>query len=128
MNSNNREDFVSDANGVLADAAQRLKDVLAELASSLRPFPPFLGMVSLQAVELDPEVTPARDLGCVVVNPEGEICRLDLGEIAGIAGLTEAEQVEQFQPLELSTLEYIVYATAAINSLSDELRRRRGQV
>ena len=124
MTTRDSEQFLLQFEGILADAAKNLRSLLVEVATSLRPFPSFMGMVSIQAVELEPLLAPASDLGCVVVNPEGEICRLDIAEISGISGLTDAEQVEEFQPLDLSALEYIVYANAAIEILTEELRRR----
>ena len=113
------------AAAALGETAAQLGRVLAELAGRLRPFPPFLGMVSVQAVELEPPVAPSRDLGCVVVDPQGRICQLDLREIAGIAGFNETDQVEEFQELELSDAEFIIYAATAIGALAAELGRRR---
>ena len=67
---NGQEDIAA-ADGVLLDAAARLKELLAELAASLRPFPAFMNMVSLQAVELEPPFPGLEDRGCVVVLPDG---------------------------------------------------------
>ena len=126
MSDLNGEQLKGEAGNILDGAAQQLEELLTELAGRLRPFPSFMGMVSVQAVELELPSGPVRDLGCVVVNPEGQICRLEIGEIAGIAGLTESEQVEEFQALELSPLEFIMYASVAIEVLAEELRRRDG--
>ena len=105
-------------------AAARLREVLAELASRLRPFPAFLNMVSVQAVELEPALGPAADRGCVVVLPDGEICQLDLKVVPGIQGLTDADHLEEFAALDLPAEEYIVYAATAIHVLAEELARR----
>ena len=118
------EELAAAAQTVLEETAAALGQTLAELAGRLRPFPAFLGMVSVQAVEVEPTLTPARDLGCLVVTPEGRICQLDLRAMAGVEGFTEAEQVEEFVEPELSAAEYIVYAAAAIELLAAELRRR----
>lgn len=112
------------ATAALGETAAQLSRVLAELAARLRPFPPFLGMVSVQAVELEPPALWSRDLGCVVVDPQGRICQLDLREMPGIAGFTGTDQVEEFQELELSDAEFIIYAATAIQALAEELRRR----
>ena len=109
---------------VLEETAAALGQTLAELAAQLRPFPAFMGMVPVQAIEIEPTLTPARDLGCLVVTPEGRICQLDLRAMMGVAGFTDAEQVEEFVEPELSVPEYIVYAAAAIELLTAELRRR----
>ena len=113
---------VTDA--ALEEAAARLREVLAELASRLRPFPAFLNMTSLQAVELDPPLRPTADRGCVVVLPDGEICQLDLSVMPGIQGIMDIDQVEEFRELELPSEEYIVYAVTAIRVLSEQLARR----
>ena len=108
----------------LEEARARLRQVLAELASRFRPFPAFLNMTSLQAVELDPPLRPTADRGCVVVLPEGEICQLDLSVMPGIQGIMDIDQVEEFRELELPPEEYIVYAVTAIRVLAEELARR----
>ena len=121
-----KEDILGAAESVLHDAAARLKELLAALAQSLRPFPAFLNMDSLQAVELEPPLAPTTDHGCVVVLPEGEICEMDLSLMPGIQGIMDIDQVERFTELELPDDEYIVYAATAIRLLSQELRRRGG--
>ncbi len=128
MNSkpDEKEDILGAAESVLYDAAARLKELLAALAQSLRPFPAFLNMDSLQAVELEPPLAPTTDHGCVVVLPEGEICEMDLSLMPGIQGIMDIDQVERFTELELPDDEYIVYAATAIRRLSQELRRRGG--
>ena len=111
---------------LLAETAQQLQEILEQAARDLRPFPSFLGMTTVQAIEVEPGIAAARDLGCVVVDPEGRLCSLEITAISGIAGMAEADQVEEFQPLDLSPVEYIVYASEAIALLSMELRRRGG--
>lgn len=117
-------ELAADSQTLLAETAAALGQILAVLAARLRPFPAFLGMASVQAVELEPPRTPARDLGCLVVTPEGRICQLDLRAMPGTAGLTETEPVEEFSEPELSAAEYILYAATAIEQLTAELRRR----
>ena len=118
--------YEEEAQVALAETAQRLEIVLADLARRLRPFPSFLGMTSVQAVEVEVSLPPGRDLGCVVVDPEGQLCRFDITAISGIVGIAESDQVEEFQPLDLESLEYIMYASAAIQILAEELARRGG--
>ena len=124
MNNRDSHTLTTEAQAALAETAERLAALLAETAGQLRPFPAFLGMVSVQAVEIEPRFRPSRDVGCVVVNPDGQICGLEIATIEGIAGLTEPDQVEEMKPLELGPLEYIVYASAAIEALTEELRKR----
>jgi hypothetical protein len=121
-----KEDIQAAAESTLRDAAERLRELLAELAQKLQPFPAFLNMASVQAVELEPSFAPTADHGCVVVLPEGEICEMHLSVMPGIQGIMDIDQVERFTELELPDEEYIVYAATAIRLLSQELRRRGG--
>jgi hypothetical protein len=127
MKDRSPEELKAAADAILEEAAGQLRQVLVELASRLRPFPPFLGMASIQALELEPPLKTASDLGCVVVCPDGEICQLDLIGIPGLAGVTDIEQVEEFRELDLPAEEYVIYAAEAIRVLAEELRRRGGK-
>ena len=118
------EELQAAADSSLDETAHRLRHLLAELAASLRPFPSFLNMASIQAVELPLPLRPTVDRGCVVVCPDGEIRELNLQATPGIAGVSEMDQVEEFRELELPAEEYIVYAVTAIRLLNEELRRR----
>ena len=121
-----KEDILVAAESTLREAAARLRELLAELAQKLQPFPAFLNMASVQAVELEPSFAPTADHGCVVVLPKGEICEMHLSVMPGIQGIMDIDQVERFTELELPDEEYIVYAATAIRLLSQELRRRGG--
>ncbi len=112
------------------ETADRLRVTVAELASQLRPFPPFLGMSTLQAIELElppgSGFKPPPELGCVVVLPDGEISELDLKMIPGPDGPTDVDQVEEFTELDLPSEQYIAYATVAVRLLQAEIGRRGG--
>jgi hypothetical protein len=112
------------------ETAERLRATVAELATQLRPFPPFLGMNTLQAIELElppgSGFQPPPELGCVVVLPDGEILELDLKMIPGPYGPTDVDQVEQFTELDLPPEQYIAYATVAVQLLQQEIGRRGG--
>ena len=110
---------------VLAEMCSRLEAMLAELCGRLDPFPAFMGMTTIQAVELEPALHPKTDRGCVVVTPDGMIAELDVTAITGVVGVLEVDQVEEFKPLDdLSPEEYLIYLAAAIRALSEEARRR----
>ena len=119
-------DEAQNAATALATAVSELETILSRLCRRLSPFPAFLGMATIQAVELEPALTPTRDLGCVVVTPDGAIAGLDIAVLPGIVGVLEVDQVEQFTPLDLTTEEYLIYLAAAVKTLSGELRRRHG--
>ena len=109
---------------LIEETAAQLRDLLIDLASRLRPFPAFLNMTSIQAIELEPLPGQFQDHGCVVVLPSGEICELELMALPGIQGIREVDQVEQLRELELPPEDYVVYAASAIRLLYQELRRR----
>ena len=110
------------------ETAERLRAAVAELASQLRPFPSFLGMTTLQAIELElppgSGFRPPPELGCVVVLAGGEISELDIRMIPGPDGPADIDQVERFTELDLPPEQYIAYATEAVRLLQAEIRRR----
>ena len=120
------EEMLAAGESVLEEAAARMRGILAELAGRIHPFPAFLNMSSVQAVELDPPLRLPQNRGCVVVLPNGEICEMNLTVMPGIQGVMDIDQVEEFQELQLSTEEYIMYAAIAIRLLSQELHRHGG--
>lgn len=110
---------------VLAETTGRLEGLVADLCGRLTPFPEFLGMSTIQAVELEPALDPKADRGCVVITPGGSIAELDVTPIPGVVGVLEVDQVEEFKPLgDLSPEEYLIYLVAAVRVLSEEARRR----
>ena len=108
----------------IEEAAARLREFLAGLAPRLRPCPAFLNMVSVQAIELEPVSDLSKEHGCVVVLPVGEICELELKAVPGVEGISEADQLEDFRPLDLPPEDYITYAAVAIRAIYREVRRR----
>ena len=115
-----------DPQAVLADAAAEMESLVVRLCRLLDPFPAFLGMTTIQAIELDPIPTPNPNRGCVVLTPDGAIAELDVTAIPGIVGVLEVDQVEQFTPLDLTTSEYLIYLTEAVRVLAAELIQRDG--
>ena len=109
---------------VLELVAARLGEAAAELAGKLRPFPSFMGMTSLQAIELEPPADSRDEWGCVVVLADGEICELELEVIPGPAGPTDVDQVDRYRPLELRVEDYVHFAAAAVRAMARELDRR----
>ena len=115
----------------LADAAmdrtaQELRDILKALAASLDPFPGFMGLATLQAVEIDPGLSPDPERGCVVVAPDGELYELILRMIPGPPEMGGTDQVEELKELELVPKEYVAYAYHAIQELARIHRERQG--
>ncbi len=110
---------------LLDQTAAQLREAMAELSGQLRPFPSFLGMISVQAIELEPPPDSDAKWGCVVVLPDGEICELELEVIPGPSGPADVDQVEKYKPLDLPAEDYIHFAAAALRLMGRELSRRR---
>ena len=115
-----------DEEGALWQAAAGLEEIVSDLCRRLQPFPAFLGMTTIQAIELDPMPSPLPDLGCVVLTPDGTIAELDVMAIPGVVGVLDVDQVEEFRPLELPAQARLTYLTEAIRVLAAEIARRDG--
>ena len=111
---------------VLGRAAAQLHETVVELASRLRPFPPFLNMATVQAIELElpPGLSAGASLGCVVVLADGEICELEMEVIPGPAGPADVDQIERYRELDLPPEDYVLLAAAALHAIYRELQRR----
>ena len=112
---------------LVEETAVRLRDAVARLAPQLRPFPAFLNMTSVQAIELEPPAgisTGPADLGCVVVLPDGQICELELEVIPGPAGPADVDQIERYKELHLPPEDYVLFAAAALHTIYRELQRQ----
>ena len=114
-----------DEQDALWQASAGLEAIVADLCGRLQPFPAFLGMTTIQAIELDPDPAPLHDLGCVVVTPDGVIAELDVTAIPGVVGVLEVDQVEEFRPLELPAPARLTYLTEAVRVLAAEIARRQ---
>ena len=101
---------------LLQQTAARLREAVVELAGHMQPFPSFMSMTSVQAIELEPPPETRNEWGCVVVMADGEICELELEVIPGPAGPTDVDQVDRYKPLELSTEDYIHFAACALRT------------
>ena len=109
------------ADAAVDRAAGELKKLLADLAGRIDPFPNFTGSESIKAIEVEPAGIVARELGCVVVCPDGGLYELNLTSIQGPLGLSDVDQVEELLPLDLQPVLYVPYAHAAVKLLADHL-------
>ena len=99
------------------------KDLLHRLAQLLDPFPGFLGMSTIQAIELDPMVG-APDRGCVVVSPEGDLRELVIDLLPGPAVLGGVDHNDSMREIELSEEEIEWYTNQGISILSKLLKEK----
>ena len=115
-----------DEDDALWQAAAAMEAVVSDLCRRLQPFPAFLGMSTIQAIELDPTPAPLPDLGCVVLTPDGAVAELDVTAIPGVVGVLEVDQVEEFRPLDLPVQARLIYLTEAVRVLATEIAMRVG--
>ncbi len=101
-----------------------LRQEVMRLAQALVPFPEFLGLSSVQAVEVEPVSDVSSDVGCVVVCPDGELRELVLRLIPGPIDFGGVEQNEEMKELELDDADYVKYARAAVVELKRILTER----
>ncbi len=105
------------ADAVMARASIELRKLLSELAAALDPFPNFMGLASVQAVEVEPSASSNPDNGCVVVCPDGELRELVLRMIPGPFDMGGVEQTNEMAELDLPAGEYVAYAYAAVGQM-----------
>ena len=101
------------------------ENLLIELATFLNPFPGFLGMDSIQAVELDPGKR-FPDRGCLVVTDEGLIKELSLDLIPGPTFLGGVDSKETFKDVYIEGEEKEFYLGSAIQILMDLIKEKSG--
>ena len=113
------------ADAVMQRASIELNKLLVELADALDPFPNFMGVSTIQAVEVEPSGVSHPDNGCVVVCPDGELRELVLRMIPGPFDMGGVEQTDEMAELEVPTGEYVAYAYAAVEELLKLLEERQ---
>lgn len=97
----------------VSDASLELRRLLAEIADALDPFPNFMGLSSVQAVEVEPPGGANPQNGCVVVCPDGELRELVLRMIPAPFDMGGVEQTDEMAELDLPPAEFAAYAHAA---------------
>ena len=100
-----------------SDASLKLRRLLAEIAAALDPFPNFMGLSSVQAVEVEPPGGANPQNGCVVVCPDGELRELVLRMIPAPFDMGGVEQTDEMAELNLPPAEFVAYAHAAVLDL-----------
>ena len=108
-----------EADVILNETNAKLHNLLIGLASSVANFPGFLGMETVQAIEVEP-IVGFPDRGCIVVTPEGFLKELILSILPGASTLGGYEQSEQLKDLDLPPEEETVYLYRAIKLLAKQ--------
>ena len=115
------------ADAVMERASIELRKLLAELSAALNPFPNFMGVSSIQAIEVEPPGVSGSDSGCIVVCPDGELRELVLRMIPGPFDLGGVEQTDEMAELDLPPGEFVAYAYAAVHELLKVLEQQQGR-
>lgn len=113
------------ADAVMRRASIELNKLLVELAAALDPFPNFMGVSSIHAVEVEPSGVSNPDNGCVVVCPDGELRELVLRMIPGPFEMGGVEQTDEMAELDLPLGEYVAYAYTAVQELLKLLEQQQ---
>lgn len=113
------------ADAVMERATLELRKLLRELSASLEPFPNFMDVTSIQAIEVEPHEASNPENGCIVVCPDGELRELTLRMIPGPFDVGGVEQTEEMNEVDMGPGEYVAYAYAAVRQLADIIESRR---
>tara|TARA_B100001142_G_scaffold14222_1_gene13481 strand:- start:1325 stop:1699 length:375 start_codon:yes stop_codon:yes gene_type:complete len=119
MNSlfSDKSNFLLLANSSLEKSKESLQEILKELATQIRPFPGFLNMNTIQAIEIPVPKEFSEKYGCVVVLPNGDINEIILKTIPAPESLGEIDQTEEYVELDMPLIDSIIYSYNAINTL-----------
>jgi hypothetical protein len=118
------------ADNLLDRTALQLRQLLQEACAQLDPFPPFPNALFTNAIEVDPGPVASPEVGCVVVDEEGELYELEFGidhesiELTGSWDPVTARK-ETKKKLDLHPRDYVVYAYNALIAVTEELLERR---
>ena len=127
MNKKNHEliDLISRCERYDDFEVHEREKLLIELAAFLEPFPGFLGMDSIHAIELDPDMR-FPDRGCLVVTDEGLIKELSLDLIPGPTFLGGVDSKETFREVDIKGQEKDFYLGMAIQILMNLVKEKSG--
>jgi hypothetical protein len=111
---------------IIDRAAQQLRLLLEETAKELRPFPPFPGAFFTNAVEVNLEGVERADLGCIVVNEDGELCELEMKIEFNddVIDMVQARDETLKKLDDLHPRDYVVLAYNALSQLTELLLER----
>ena len=111
---------------ILDRTAQQLRLLLQETARQLRPFPPFPGAFFTNAVEVNLEGAERSDIGCIVVDEQGDLyeleVKIDFDE--DIVDMVQARDETLKKLDDLHPRDYIVLAYNALTQLTELLLER----
>lgn len=118
----------AEADRTIDDAIFKLEALLKEAVSELNPFPSYPGAFFTFGVEADIGPAGPPDVGCVIVQPDGELYELKMGvDLDNIdVGDPVAMRKEEVRKLDdLHPLDRLLYLTSAISAVTEVLLEQR---
>lgn len=120
--------YKSEADAALERTADRLRALLQEASARLDPFPPFPGAFFSYGIEIEAPGAESRDIGCIVLAPDGELYELRMGQDVPELEFEMADPValrqEELKPLDLHPRDYVIYAYNALTKVVELLLER----
>jgi hypothetical protein len=114
----------AEADRAIDDAIFMLDGLLKEAVGDLNPFPSYPGAFFTFGIEVDIGPAAPPDIGCVIVQPDGELYELKMGvDLDNLdAGDPVAMRKEEVRKLDdLYPLDRLVYLAAAITAVTEVL-------
>lgn len=114
----------AEADRVVDDAVFRLEELLKEAVRDLDPFPSFPGAFFTLGIEADIGPAASPELGCVIVQPDGELYELEMGVDLDNLDSTDpvALRKETVKKLDaLHPLDRLLYLSSALTAVTELL-------
>jgi hypothetical protein len=116
------------ADRAIEEAVVRLEGLLKEAVADLDPFPSYPGAFFTLGIEADIAAAGPPGLGCVIVQPDGELYELRMG--------VDMDNIDSPDPVamreektvkldDLHPLDRLLYLAAALNAVTEVLMEQR---
>ena len=118
---------LKEAEEAVQQTADRLHEVLVEMAARLDPFPYFLGSIEVRAIEAEPGGANKADRGCIVVCQDGEMYEFSMKIQAPNDFDFGMERDDSVKPVQLPPEDYVAYAYHAIQEIGGLLAEQQAR-
>jgi hypothetical protein len=118
----------AEADRAIDDAIFKLEALLKEAVADLDPFPSFPGAFFTLGIEADIGPAASADLGCVIVQPDGELYELKMGvDLDNLdSGDPVAMREEKTRKLDdLHPLDRVLYLSSALAAVTEVLMEQK---
>ena len=118
---------MNQAEDAVKQTADRLRQILVEMAAQLEPFPYFLGSIEVRAIEAEPGGANKADRGCIVVCQDGELYEFSMKIEAPDDFDFGMERDDSVKPVHLPPEDYVAYAYNAIKEMGGLIEEQRAR-